>query len=569
MRLQVRLAAVTAALLLLGGGLTAFFAATSTAGAAAGKTLVELDTDVAPDLDPDGSAPADPGFMTAELNMFDTLVNYPLKLVNGAYVPNYKVSQTGFAPGLATSYSHKGLVWTFNLRHGVKSCAGNTFTSADVVYTYARAKSASGDSAIAGFVGIVGGIFTPAIYGKNPAAKKLHGEVKALGAYKVQFTQTGPNALFPNVLTTWLGAPFDSKEMLKHATAADPWSHVWTNTTSTAGFGAYCLDQWTKGGSETFTVNPNYTWGPKPVYTKVIVDQVASDSERLAGLLNGTANIATALTPSELQRAGQDSSLNLLSWNNTANQVSLGINYKYPPFNDPTKTKLLRQAIAYALPYDAIGKEIYYGKFKQAQGEFASGFTDYVPVGEYKQNIAKAKALMAQAGFPNGKGLPANSPAFKLTYTAERASTLLPMANLISTALAQIGIHVTLNPIPAVQEISGETSKYNLGMFIRDGSRALVGDVGYATLLYFAPASIGGLSPSVNYDSPVVNKEYLISAKTVGAVRQAALTKVQQVAMADLSFIPIGSVASQLPVTKGITGWYGNVYDTLVWKFLK
>src|SRR5690348_7949301 len=100
----------------------AFFASASSAGTTAGKTLVELDTNVAPDLDPDGAAPADPGFMTAEVNMFDTLVNYPTKLVNGVYVPNYQVSQTGYAPSLATSYTRSGNTWTFNLRKGVKSC---------------------------------------------------------------------------------------------------------------------------------------------------------------------------------------------------------------------------------------------------------------------------------------------------------------------------------------------------------------------------------------------------------------------------------------------------------------
>lgn len=552
------------------GGLFLLFAGTNSAGAAAGKTLVELDTDVAPSLDPDGTASADLGFETAYVNTFDTLVNYPTTLKNGVYLPNYQVGQNGFAPSLATSYTHHGRVWVFNLRHNVKSCAGNTFTSADVVYTFARAKSVSGATPTAYFVAHVGGIFNGAalLPGAKPSTKKLDGEVKALGPYQVQFTQDSTDALFPAVLTTWLGAPFDSKAMKAHATATDPWTHTYTATTNAPGFGPYCLTQWVRGSSETFTLNPNFNWGPKPVYTRIVVNQVPADSERLAGVLSGTANIATTLTPSEYQRAASSSNVSILAWNNAANFVSLGINYKYAPFNNLKVGRLLRQAIAYALPYAAIGKQVYFGKFTQASGLFPSDSFGYKPIKQYTTNIAKAKQLMAQAGYPGGKGLP-TSKDFTLTYTAERSSTLLPLAGLIRTALAQIGITITLNPLPAVQELSGEESTLSLGSFIRDGSRALVGDVGYSTLLYFAATKVGGLADATNYDSPTVNSLYAKSSTAVGSARTAILDKIQSTIMTDLPLIPIGSVTSQLVVSKGITGWDGNVYDLVFWQYLK
>ena len=66
----------------------------------------------------------------------------------------------GFRPQLATSWSKSGLTWTFKLRQGVKSCAGNEFTADDVVYTFQRAKSVSGAAPAAWFLSNVGAVLS-------------------------------------------------------------------------------------------------------------------------------------------------------------------------------------------------------------------------------------------------------------------------------------------------------------------------------------------------------------------------------------------------------------------------
>src|SRR5438105_127149 len=96
------------------------------AGGSAAKTqLIVLQDDIAPALDLDGASAAHPGLEEMNINLMEPLIAYPSHKVGDILVPNYKVSPTQFQPRLATSWTKNGLTWTFKLRKGVKSCAGN------------------------------------------------------------------------------------------------------------------------------------------------------------------------------------------------------------------------------------------------------------------------------------------------------------------------------------------------------------------------------------------------------------------------------------------------------------
>lgn len=541
--------------------------ANANSGGGSSKPLVFLDSEIAPSLDPDGVAAADPALQQAVENISEPLITYPTTDHGGILEPDYKVTASQFAPDLATSWSHKGDVWTFHLRKGVKSCAGNELTASDVVYTFARAKSASGAAAVAGFLGNVSGLFSPAFLAPNaPAsAKQLHGEVTAVNRYTVQFRTQSPNDLFPRVLTIFPLYIWDAKAMKAHATKADPWSHKYTDTTNSPGFGPYCITKWVKGSEMDLSANPHY-WRGAPTFKSIVMRQVPSDSDRVAAILSGQADVVTALTPREFQQIGKSGQATVLSWQNSR-ILDLGINYAYPPFNGPKGT-LIRQAIAYAMPYQSIITNDYLGQAKKWNGLFESSFYGFTPITTYSTNLAKAKALMTQAGYPGGKGLP-SSPAFTLNYVAERSTLLQPIATEIKTALAQIGIQIQLAPISQAEENTRELTKFDMGMFLRDYNRPLAPDVGYATLLWYVSQKNHGLEPSVNYASPKVDSLFAKSQATTGAARLAVLHQIQAQLMKDLPYVPIVEVPSQLAVRKGITGWRGNLYDLVPFWNLK
>ena len=147
---------------------------------------------------------------------------------------------------------------------------------------------------------------------------------------------------------------------------------------------------------------PDYYRGA-PKYSKVITSAVAEAGSRVAALKTGQAQIAEYLDPADLASLQGDSSVSLIG-SYTNDIAFICLNYSYPPWNLPTN-KLLRQAVAYAIPYDDIVKLDYQGFARRMYSQVPSTFAGYVAHMTYQTDLTKAKSLLAQAGFPGGNGL--------------------------------------------------------------------------------------------------------------------------------------------------------------------
>jgi peptide/nickel transport system substrate-binding protein len=566
---RARAAVVLLAVLLAGLAAAAASASPSASGAAK-STLIVLEEDIAPTLDPDGPNSAHPQTQEIEDNVLEPLVSYPLSgPKNGILIPNYRVNPLQFQPRLATSYSRKGLVWTFKLRKNVKSCAGNTFTADDVVYTFAHAKAVSSAAPVSWFLGNIAGIFPldPVLPKATAADKKLKGEVTKIDDYTVQFKQLQPAELFPRVLTILGMQIYDSKEFKKHATASDPWSNNWLASQGLAGFGPYCVSSWTKGSEMRLTANPNYYRG-QPKYTNITIRKVPQIANRVAAIKNGAADLMYPLTPVVIKDLEKSSNVQVLQWLNN-NAVSVGMNYALDPWKKGKSGDLLRKAVAYAMPYDEIIKEDYKGDARRWYGLIQSEYYGFKPFKQYHTDLAKAKRLVAQAGYPNGKGLDKFSSGLQLYYTVERATVIEPVANRIRTALAKIGIPISLRPISIAEIANRELTKYDLPMWIRDQLQPIGTDAGYSTQLFYLSKAQGGLLPSTGYDSASVFKDFQTSQQTTGATRLKALHHLQQTMMSDLPMVPILESSSAFSVRKGLGPIEGRANNTITYWYFK
>lgn len=518
------------------------------------KTIVFATEDVPAGLDSDGPAAALGTSQTGFVNLMEPLVGYG-RVTGGNDVSLPDGNR--FEGRLAQSWTFDPatLTWTFQLRKGVRSCAGNELTAQDVVYTFARAKSVSGAAPIGWFLASVGSVdgFDAAVL-TNPERRKLGDEVSATGRYTVRIRQSAPNNLFLHALATFGLLIFDSKAARAHATPSDPWSHAYVNGTTAPGFGAYCLERWNKGSEMVLVGNKGWYRGP-PAVQRVVIKRVPQSSNRYILVRTREVQLAERLTPREYLKLKGAQGVRLWSAGGNEN-LFVHMNWRTPPFNNVK----LRQAISAALPREWIVRNGYFGAAKSWSGVFPSGYPGFVAFpSAARENKELSRRLLAQAGYPGGRGLERYPNVFNLTYVAEKEATLGPIASAIRTALRDVGIPVELDPIPATQYGDRQLVKKDLPFALNDQEKPAALDVGYAIQLFFASAKAGGVNNMVNYDNARVDQLWgeARQEQEPGA-RQSRIREIQRLLVADVAWAPIVEYRTQWAADARLQGlgWY-------------
>ena len=424
-----------------------------------------------------------------------------------------------------------------------------------MVYTFQRAKSVSGAAPIGWFLSNVGSIkgFGPEVFGDDAAAKDIGDAVVKVDDYTVEIKQGEPNALFLPVLTIFGLLMFDKETMEANATADDPWSHKYVNETNAPGFGAYCLKSWTKNEQISYTANPDYFMGA-PAITDVSVRRVPQSSNRVVVLQTGEAQLVTGLTPREFDSLRDKPGVAVAGVAGNEN-LFVHMNFKTPPFDNP----LVRQAIAHAIPFDQIIANGYFGQATQWKGMVPSSYPGFTASADYAYDPAMAKDLLAQAGYPDGKGLEAFADAFRLSYVSEKESTLGPIVNIIQSALREVGIPASLDPIPQTQYGDRQLVKRDLPFAVNDQEKPIGVDAGYAIQLFFVSADKGGLNNMVNYSNAAIDEGWAKArVEPDMAVRMAALAGLQDILAKDVAWLPVVEYKTQWAFSDKISGlrWY-------------
>ena len=531
------------------------------------KSILFLSEDVPPSLNYDGPNASAPPTQAGIVNLMEPLIYYEER--EGTPDGGRQFDFTKFEGRLAESWSHDAATntWTFNLRRGVTGCNGATFNADDVIYTMARAKSTSGAAPVGWFLSNVASIdkFTGAVFGNSPEAieaKKLGDEVKKIDDYTVTIRQAAPNKLFLPVLTIFALYIFDKEQMEANATEDDPWSHTYTNNVNVPSFGPYCLDNWEKDKEFAVTANPDYYRGPADI-DRIIMRKVPQSGQRLVILRSGQAQLVEHLTPKEFNALRGVKGVKVVSMAGNATSY-VHMNWQQPPWDNIT----LREAIAHAIPYDDIVKDVYFGEATKYDGVMPSFYPGYFQVSETRDfNIEKAKTLLAAAGFPEGKGLEDFGSAFQLTYASEKENILGPAATIIQTTLRSIGIPVKLNPIPQAQFSDRELVKKDLEFALIDHSKPIGIEAAYAIQLLYVSRDKGGLSNYSLYSNDRVDELFLNQAKTEpdDKIRNDILAEVQQILMDEVVIAPIAETKLQWGMSENLSGVGFHPEQALRW----
>jgi peptide/nickel transport system substrate-binding protein len=532
----------------------AFFAGLVLAPAAQAESqLLYLAEDVPVSLDPDGPSSTVNTSQVGRINMLEPLVGYPIKTTNedGIRIPDF----TTFAPRLADSwdYDPASLTWTMHLHHGVIGCSGNEFTADDVVYTFARALSVSGATTTAWFSGSVGGVkgFAAALKG---GSKELGDAVEVVDPYTVKIKQGAPNAFFLLALSLHPIYMFDAKAMKAHSTPADPWSHDYANTQSVAGYGPYCLERWVKGDEFVVRANEHYYRG-KPPIDRIVMKKVPQSSNRLVTLRSGQAGLIQGLTPREYAslKGAKGVTVGGVYGNETL--------FIVPNFHSPIwQDKRMREAMAYGIDYNQLLTTGYLGSARKWNSLVPTSFPGSIPsLAKYQYDPAKAKQLLAEAGYPGGAGLEKFPEEMKLTYASEREATLGPVANVLQSSLRAVGIPIVLDPISQSQMASRRLVKRDLPLALSDIDKAVAVDSVYQCNLFFLTREKGGIV-NTNYYSDEKLDDLILSSRASGSLQEklAAAAKLQDILAEDLPWVPIAETRTQWAYTSKLHGltWY-------------
>lgn len=365
--------------------------------------------------------------------------NLHANLVRNPYLPSERSAALeqdiyDFEGVLAESYdvSEDGLVYTFHLREGVPSHAGNELTADDIIWTFDRRFNAP--TATTRFT------FTPIITEPETQLEKIDD-------YTVSFTlhEPGHGLTFLGLLSNGSGHVYDSTLLQEMETDDDPYAVNWSAQNGNYGFGPYSVEAYTPDEELIFAANPDYALGAPEI--ERIVYRVAADPGTRANLLrSGDADVATNLLPTDQVQLADEGVIDLYTVNsNNLNSLQLVANK--PPFDET----VVRQAFTMAVPYEQIIENVYFGRADRTVALIPPYTPGWVGDGldEYEFDPDGARELLES----NGYDLP-----IEFTISVSNAvPDLQQTAIQIQSFAADAGFDVSIEEIPPTALNEGRT----------------------------------------------------------------------------------------------------------------
>lgn len=355
-------------------------------------------------------------------NAYDRLLTYGRKTVNGQLMYDY----TKLEPELAESWeiAKDGMSVTFKLRKGAKFHDGSPVTARDVKWSFERALGMGGFPT---FQMKAGSIEKPEQF-----------EVVDDQTFRLKFLRKDKMTL-PD-LAVPVASIYNSELAKKNATADDPWAANWLKN-NTAGGGAYKVESWKPGQELIYARNDAWINGPMPKLKRVIMRDVPSSGNRRALLERGDIDMTYDVPPKDANEisAAKSPKLKLVSTPIENAIWYVGMNVTKPPFDNLK----VRQAIAFAMPYDKTMATAFYGRAQKLWGAASNqpSTDDWPQAHAYKTDLARAKQLMKEAGYENGFET-------TLSFDLGQATVSEPLAIVFQEALAQLNIKAAINKIP-------------------------------------------------------------------------------------------------------------------------
>jgi peptide/nickel transport system substrate-binding protein len=320
--------------------------------------------------------------------------------------------------GVAESYevSKDGKTITFKIRPGMKFHSGNPVRAEDVAWSLQRVVKLNKTPA-----------FIITQFGWT--AENVDSLVKAVDSSHLQITITEDFSpgLVLNAMSAGVASVVDMKLVMSHEKDGDL-GYDWLKSNS-AGSGAFSLKTWKANEIVTLDANKGYRHGA-PGMARVILRHVAEPSSQRLLLEKGDVDMARNLTPDQVKGIMGNSDIAIDGYPK-GTIVYMAANGGHPILG---KQEVV-QAMRHLVDYDSMANSFLAGQFVVHQSFWPAGLWGSLETIPYKQDVAKAKSLLAAAGHADG---------FELTIHTLTNSPFPEIAQAVQANLAKGGIKANI-----------------------------------------------------------------------------------------------------------------------------
>ena len=424
--------------------------------------------------------------------------------------------------------------WEFKLRKGVKFHDGSDFTAEDVKFSIER-------------VPVVSGPNPTTIYTRRVKA------VKVVDPHTVHISTDGPAPVLPNDFIRVFIVSSKAAAGLTKETA----NEAFNSGKAAVGTGPYKYVSWTPKGDLVLDRFDGY-WGGKEPWARVVRKEIPNDAARVAQLKSGQLDLINRLPASDVATLKRDAKIHVEAIDTVyvfnlemdqrettpAGQVSAKDGSPLP--KNPYLDIRVREAIDLAIDRNTLAEIAMEGLGKatyQIVTPSIFGFNKSLPARKY--DVAAAKKLMAEAGYPNG---------FKVqfSFTQDRLPGDRQVGTSIAQMLAAIGIDAATNAQPAAVFFPARTrGEFSMSM---SGWGTLTGEAHY-TLSSLAHSNDKdkkmGAFNVLGYKNPEMDKLLQDAGVEMDeAKRRGLLEKANELVLKDRQRLPIVAVGSAWAMQK-------------------
>ncbi|WP_237180380.1 ABC transporter substrate-binding protein [Roseomonas haemaphysalidis] len=444
------------------------------------------------------------------------------------------------APGLAAEWKLvNDTVWEFTLREGVTWSDGKPLTPEDVVFSLTRSANIPNSP-----------------LGYAPFTRDI-ASVEVAGPRTVRIVTKQPSPILPVNMSAL-------SIVAKHAAEGKD-SGEFDNAAVSTGTGPFRLVSFARNDRAVLERNPAF-WGEKPEWDRVEMRFIANEGARSAALLAGDVDLIDAPSRNDLPRLRQDERFRVVSTPGNRsimllpNVIAEGgspeatDNDGKPLAQNPLRDLRVRQALSLGIDRKGLAERVLEGT-AQAAGQFmwpgAYSFTPDIQTPPFDQ--ARAKALLAEAGFPAG---------FRLTLSAfADRPDFRTVAQAIAQMWTRMGVRTEVNAVPAAVYLGrGAKHEYLMPFFSWGIS---TGEAGYVLNNIFTtmdsqtgagPANWGG------YSNPALDALIARAQSTMDdAAREALLVQGQKAVADDVAAIQLYQLVNFWATRRGVA--YGARQD--------